>query len=151
MESRAVTKYIRRSPKKIRGIANEIRGMIVSDAVSYLEHVPNMGALNLRKTILSASANAAMKNPDINTDQLVIKELCVDQGPSFKRVKPRARGRADRIVKKTSHISVILSDDLKNKAAGTGKKWVFPDEKTPGIIEIMRKKKRKGPLWHLIT
>lgn len=117
MESRAVTKYIRRSPKKIRGIADQVRGMVVSDAVSYLEHLPNMGALNLKKTILSASANAVMKNPDINTDQLVIAELCVDQGPSFKRVRPRARGRADRIVKKTSHISVVLSDDMKKKAA----------------------------------
>ena len=111
MESKAVTKYIRRSPKKIRGIANEIRGMVVSDAIAHLEHMPNMGALNLKKTILSASANAVVKNPDLNTDQLYIKELLVDQGPSFKRIKPRARGRADRIVKRTSHISVTLTDE----------------------------------------
>lgn len=121
MESRAVTKYIRRSPKKIRGIANEVRGMVVSDAVSYLEHLPNMGALNLKKTILSASANAVVKNPDINTDQLVIKELLVDQGPTFKRVRPRARGRADRIIKRTAHISVVLTDDLGKNSSGSRK------------------------------
>lgn len=121
MESRAVTKYIRRSPKKIRGIANEVRGMVVSDAVSYLEHLPNMGALNLKKTILSASANAVVKNPDINTDQLVIKELLVDQGPTFKRIRPRARGRADRIIKRTAHISVVLTDDLGKNSSGSRK------------------------------
>jgi len=112
MESKAITKYVRRSPDKIRGIANEIRGMVVSDAVAYLEHLPNKGSVSLRKTILSASANAVVKNPDINTDNLMIKELLVDQGPSFKRIKPRARGRADRIVKRTAHIKVVLTDGV---------------------------------------
>jgi len=114
MESKAVTKYIQRSPKKIRGIANEIRGMVVSDAIAHLEHIPNIGAFSLKKTILSASANAVMKNPDINTDQLFIKELLVDQGPGLKRIRPRARGRADRIVRRTSHISVTLADERKS-------------------------------------
>lgn len=111
MESKAVAKYIRRSPLKIRPIADNIRKMVVSDAVNYLEHLPNKGALNLKKVILSASANATMMNPEINTDDLIIKELTVDQGPSLKRIKPRARGRADRIKKRTSHIKVVLTDE----------------------------------------
>lgn len=119
MESIAKAKYIRRSPDKIRFIAKNLRNMVVSDAIAFLEHMPNKGAANLRKVILSASANAVVKNPDINTDDLLIKELFVDQGPTLKRIRPRARGRADRIHKRTSHITVVLTDE-KTKA-GEGK------------------------------
>ena len=115
MESKAIARYIRRSPKKIRFIANEIRRMVVSDAVAYLEHMPHMGAFNLRKVILSASANASVKNPDLSTDDLVIKEVFVDAGPVLKRVLPRGRGRADRMIKRTAHITVVLSDEVKKK------------------------------------
>ena len=115
MESKAIARYIRRSPKKIRFIANEVRSMIVSDAVAYLEHLPNMGAGNLRRVILSASANASVKNPDVSTDDLFIKEVFVDPGPVLKRVRPRVRGRADRVLERTSHITVVLSDEMKKK------------------------------------
>jgi len=115
MESKAIAKYIRRSPKKIRFIANEVRDMVVSDAVAYLEHMPNMGAVNLRSVILSASANASVKNPDVSTDDLYIKEVYVGSGPVLKRVSPRARGRADRVLKRTSHITVVVSDEKKKK------------------------------------
>ena len=115
MESRAIAKYIRRSPKKIRFIANEVREMVVSKAVAYLEHLPNMGAANLRRVILSASANASMKNPDVSTDDLYIKEVHVNAGPVLKRVSPRARGRADRLIKRTAHITVVVSDEIKKK------------------------------------
>jgi large subunit ribosomal protein L22 len=111
MESRAVAKYIRRSPKKIRFIANEVRDMVVSEAVALLEHLPNMGAVNLRRVILSASANASVKNPDLSTDDLFIKEVYVSGGPVLKRIRPRARGRADRMIKRTAHITVVLSDE----------------------------------------
>jgi len=115
MESRAVAKYIRRSPKKIRSIADEVRNMLVSDAVAYLEHLPNMGAVNLRRVILSASANASVKDPDISTDSLYIKEVLVSAGPVLKRISPRARGRADRVLKRTAHISVVLTDEIIKK------------------------------------
>lgn len=118
MESLAITKYIRKSPDKIRYIANEVRGLVVSDAVSRLEHMPNDGAFWIRKTILSASANATVKNPDVNTDSLTVKTICVDQGPSFKRIRPRARGRADRIIKRSAHIRVVLTDGKEDKKEG---------------------------------
>jgi large subunit ribosomal protein L22 len=115
MESRAIAKYIRRSPKKIRYIANEVRNMLVSDAVAYLEHMPHMGAMNLRRVILSASANASVKNPDVSTDDLYIKEVVVGAGPVLKRISPRARGRADRMIKRTAHITVVLTDEIGKK------------------------------------
>ncbi|MCK4907590.1 MAG: 50S ribosomal protein L22 [Spirochaetes bacterium] len=115
MESVAIAKYIRRSPEKIRGIANNVRSMNVSDAVTYLEHLPNKGADNIRKVLLSASANAVVKNPDISTDNLFVKTITVDKGPFLKRVKPRARGRADRIHKRTAHLKVVLVDKLGDK------------------------------------
>jgi len=113
MDFKAKTKHIRRSPIKIRRIAKRVMGMVVSDAVAFLEHLPNEGALNLKKIILSASANAVAKNADITTDQLIIHSLVVNQGPSLKRIKPRARGSADRICKRTSHVEVVLRDVVK--------------------------------------
>ena len=111
MESYALTKYVRISPFKMRSIARQLRGQVVSNAIAVLEHMPNKGAMIIKKTVLSASSNAVVKNPDINTDDLVIKELLIDQGPILKRVKPRARGRADRIAKRTSHVKVVLTDE----------------------------------------
>jgi len=115
MESKAIARYIRRSPKKIRFIANEVRDMVVSDAVAYLEHMPNMGAANLRRVILSASANASVKDPDVSTDDLYIKEVHVSAGPVLKRMRPRARGRGDKVLKRTAHITVVLSNEVKKK------------------------------------
>jgi large subunit ribosomal protein L22 len=128
MQSSATIKYIRRSPDKIRGIARQLRTMVVSDALAALECLPQMGAGNLRKAILSAASAATVKDPDLNTDDLVISAVFVDQGPSFKRVMPRARGRADRIVKRTSHIKVVLDKKpqplVPEKKAKAGKKQV---------------------------
>jgi large subunit ribosomal protein L22 len=110
VESYALTKYVRISPLKMRSIARQLRGQVVSSAIAVLEHMPHKGATIIKKTVMSASSNAVVMNPDINTDDLFIKELLIDQGPVLKRVKPRARGRADRVAKRTSHVKVVLTD-----------------------------------------
>ncbi len=111
MESKAVTKYINMSATKIRLVANEIRGMEFPDAIDLLRAIPKAGAGILYKTVMSAAANAKIKNPDINESDLFLKKLVVDEAPVMKRFRPRARGRASRIRKRNSHITVILSDD----------------------------------------
>lgn len=111
MESRATAKYLRVSPRKVRLVADEIRGMEFPDAVDTLKAIPRKGARLLYKVIMSAAANAKVKNPDLSEESLYIKKLVVDEAPMFKRFRPRARGRASRIRKRNSHIAVILSNE----------------------------------------
>jgi len=109
MEVKSTAKYLRISPRKIRLLMRGIKGKKVEEALHLLAFAPQKGAPILRKMINSAVANAH-QNPDIEVDNLYIKNLYADEGPTLKRFRPRAMGRATRIRKRTSHIRVILDE-----------------------------------------
>ncbi|HEB49176.1 MAG TPA: 50S ribosomal protein L22 [Desulfobulbus sp.] len=109
METRAVAKYIRISPRKARLVADVVRGMDVDTAITTLRFMPKKAARILRKVIESAVANAD-QNETIDVDTLYIKSIQIDGGPMLKRFRPRAMGRATRILKRTSHITVVVDE-----------------------------------------
>ena len=109
METKAVAKYVRISPRKIRLIMDEVRGMRVEEALNKLTFAPQKGARLLKKVINSAVANAE-QNTNADVDALYIKRIYADEGPTLKRFRPRALGRATRIRKRTSHLTVILDE-----------------------------------------
>jgi large subunit ribosomal protein L22 len=110
MEVRAVGKYVRISPTKVRKVARAVKRKRVEDALGVLGFMPQRSAKVLGKIIRSAVANADQK-PDIEVDNLAIANIVVNQGPSLKRFRPRAMGRATRILKRTSHITVVLAEE----------------------------------------
>lgn len=109
MESRAVARYIRISPRKVRLIMDEIRGRKIEEALNQLSFAPQKGAFILKKLINSAVANAE-QNYKMDVDKLYIKRIYADEGPILKRFRPRAMGRAMRIRKRTSHLTVVLDE-----------------------------------------
>lgn len=109
MEARAVARYVRVSPRKARQVVDLIRGKSVGEALNVLQLVPRAAATPVEKVVKSAMANAE-NNYDMNPDELYISQIFVDEGPTMKRIRPRARGMADRIRKRTSHITVILAE-----------------------------------------
>ena len=109
MESKAVAKYVRISPRKVRLIMDQLRGMDVEIALNLLSYAPQKGAFLLKKVIHSAVANAS-QNANIDVDKLYIKKIFADEGPTLKRFRPRAMGRATRIRKRSSHMTVILDE-----------------------------------------
>ena len=109
METRAVAKYIRISPQKARLVADVVRGMEVDNAITTLKFMPKKGARILRKVIESAVANA-IQTEKVDADTLYIKKILIDGGPMLKRFRPRAMGRATRILKRTSHITVVVDE-----------------------------------------
>lgn len=109
MEARAVGKYIRISPQKARLVADVVRGMDVDKAITTLRFMPKKGAGIIRKVIESAVANAT-QDDQIDVDNLYVKKIFIDGGPSLKRIRPRAMGRATGIIKRTSHVTVILDE-----------------------------------------
>ena len=109
MESTAKARYVRIAPRKVRLVMDMVRGKPVEDALNTLGLVRKSASPILVKVIKSALANAE-NNHDMDTDGLVIKEAYVDEGPTLKRFMPRAMGRATMIRKRTSHITVVLSE-----------------------------------------
>lgn len=109
MEAKALAKHIRISPQKARLIADLVRGKKVDTAITTLRFMPKKGARLLRKVIESAVANAS-QNDAIDIDTLYVKTIHIDGGPMLKRIRPRAMGRANRILKRTSHITVVLDE-----------------------------------------
>lgn len=109
MQARAVTKYIRISTYKTRQVIDVVRGKPVGEALAILRYMPQKAAKEVARTIKSAAANAE-NNFDMDPDDLVVKTIYADQGPSLKRYMPRARGRIDIIRKPTTHITVIVDD-----------------------------------------
>lgn len=109
MEAKAVAKFIRISPRKARQVCDLIRGKSVGEAFAILKFTPNKGAEIVENVLKSAVANAE-HNYDMNIDELYVSQIFVDQGPTLKRFKPRAMGRADGIKKRTSHITVMVSE-----------------------------------------
>ena len=109
METRCVTRYQRISPRKCRLVADQVRRLPVGEALEVLRYSPHKAAQLLRKTLESALANAE-HNEGADIDMLWVRRVMVDEGPVFKRFRPRARGRVGKILKRTSHITVVLSD-----------------------------------------
>src|SRR4051794_39607363 len=113
MESTAKLRYLRITPRKVRVVADLIRGKNVNAALAQLAYVEKRAAEPVAKLLRSAVANAeqAAKDQNLDVDRLTVKELMVDQGPSLRRFMPRAMGRAFKVLKKTSHISLTISDE----------------------------------------
>ena len=109
MEVRAVGKYLRISPRKARLVIDDLKGRKAEEAVNKLTFMPRKAARMTLKVLKSAIANAD-QNPGVDVDNLVVKNIYVDEGPTMKRFRARAMGRATRILKRTSHITVILKD-----------------------------------------
>ncbi len=104
---RAVARYVRISPYKVRVVLDLIRNKNVNEAVAILENTSKAGAEPIRKAVLSAAANAE-HNLNMNRDDLVVAECFADMGPTLKRMQPVSKGRGYRILKRTSHITVVL-------------------------------------------
>jgi large subunit ribosomal protein L22 len=109
MEAVARARYIRIAPRKARLVADLIRGKSAEKASQLLTYTQKSGAPIIKKVLLSAIANAENKG-DIDVDTLYVKTIFVDQGPTQKRFRPRAMGRATQIQKKTSHITIVLDE-----------------------------------------
>ncbi len=109
MRPRAVAKYIRISPRKVKIVVDLIRGKSVGEAKAILLHTPKAACEPVTKLLDSAIANAE-NNLSLSRDNLYVAEIYADKGPTLKRVNPRARGRAMRILKRTSHITIILGE-----------------------------------------
>jgi len=107
MEVKAVVKYVRISPLKVRNAVRLIKGRQVDEAMGILDFIGKRSAKEVRKVLKSALSNA-QNNFDLSRESLYVKGAVVGKGPAFKRVKPRARGRADVIRRRTSHIAVTL-------------------------------------------
>jgi ribosomal protein L22 len=105
---RAHAKYVRHAPRKARLVVDHIRGKSVDDARAILQHTPRAAAVDVLKLLESAVANAE-NNHELVADDLVIRKAYVDEGPTLKRYRPRALGRATRIRKRTSHMTIQLS------------------------------------------
>ncbi len=100
--------FLRVAPRKVRLVANEVRGLKVGDALALLKYTPQAAAKPLAKLLRSAVANAEQKGGHVDVDALYVKTLTVDGGPKMRRFMPRAMGRAYRVEKKTSHVYVEL-------------------------------------------
>jgi ribosomal protein L22 len=105
---RAQAKYVRHAPRKARLVVDHIRGKSVDDARAILQHTPRAAAVDVLKLLESAVANAE-NNHELVADDLVVRKVYVDEGPTLKRYRPRALGRATRIRKRTSHMTIQLS------------------------------------------
>jgi large subunit ribosomal protein L22 len=109
MEVIAKAKYIRRTPRKARLIADAVRGMPVAEALAFLEFSSRHAALDVAKVIKSAAANAE-HNFNLNREDLVVKALMVDEGPTMKRIRPVSRGMAHQYFHRTCHITAVVED-----------------------------------------
>ena len=109
MEAKAQLRYARLAPFKGRLVANQIRGLPVARAVDTLMFSSKKAAAVIKKVLESAIANAE-HNEGADVDELRVSAVCIDEGPTYKRMRPRARGRADRVRKRTSHVTITVSD-----------------------------------------
>ena len=114
----AKTKFLIVSPFKIRPVADLIRRKPYIEAMSLLENMPHKGARLIRKTVVSAASNALNLDKQLVEDMLYIKEISIDEGPRMKRVWFRARGRADMLLKRLCHITVVV-DQTVNAEGGS--------------------------------
>jgi large subunit ribosomal protein L22 len=114
---KAVSKYLIASPFKLRPVADLIRRKPYPEAISLLENMPHKGARLIGKVVKSAAANALGRNKRLGEDMLYVRDVLVDEGPRMKRVWFRARGRADMLLKRMCHITVVVDETA--QAAGS--------------------------------
>ena len=159
MEVRSIYRYARISPFKVREVTREIQGLPVSAALDVLSFTPKKAAWLIGKTLKSAVANAE-NNANLKVEGLVVKEAVVGEGPSFKRIMARARGSASRIIKRTSHIRIVLTDEIpietretrkakQKQAEKAAKKTAAEEGQTPeaskSSASAKAKSKKKSP------
>ncbi len=132
-EARAVAKYIRLSPRKVRQVMDLIKGKKIGEALAILKFTPQRAAAVVEKVVKSAIANAE-HNLEMNKDSLIIAKAYVDQGPTLKRYNPRAQGRADVKKRRTSHVTVIVGE---KEDIGNEKQEAVGEKK-----EVARKRKQ---------
>lgn len=109
MEARAIARYVQISPRKARQVTKLIQGKPVGEVLTTLQFTPKKAAKIVHKVLQSAAANAE-NNHDMDVDELIVSSAYVDEGPSLKRLRPRARGRADRYERRMSHITVVVRE-----------------------------------------
>ena len=126
---RAITRYLIVSPYKIRPVADLIRRKPYPEAVSLLENMPHKGARLIRKTLISAASNALNLDKQLAEDMLYIKDIRVDEGPRMKRVWFRARGRADMLLRRMCHITVVVDQTANAEGVSRGKESAKKAEK----------------------
>lgn len=109
MEAKAIARYVRVSPTKVRIVIDLIRGKSVGEAISILKHTPKIGSEVVLKVLNSAISNA-VNNSNMIADRLVVSAVYVDQGPTMKRIHPRSRGQAFKILKRSCHVTVAVAE-----------------------------------------
>ena len=109
MEARATAKYVSMSALKVRRALDGLRGLAVDEAASRLRVAPDRASKTVAKVLRSAVANAE-NNLELSADDLIVTRAFADRGPATKRMQPRARGRADTITKRTSHITIVVGE-----------------------------------------
>ena len=117
---RAISKFLIGSPYKIRPVADVIRRLPYSEAVSILENMPQKGARLISKTVKSAASNALSGNKKLDEDMLYVREIYIDEGPRLKRIWYRGRGRADMQLKRMCHITVVIDETAQVAAQSAG-------------------------------
>lgn len=121
MIAKAHTRFVRVTPQKARRVMREVRGLSAAKALDLLAFAPQKPALPIRKTLVSALANAEQaargKGVSFDVDQMVIVEAYVDEGPTMKRFRPRAQGRGARILKRTSHLTIVVGTEAEKAEA----------------------------------
>jgi large subunit ribosomal protein L22 len=143
MEARCVAKYLRVTPRKLRLVADLVRGKNVNDAISTLKFTPKAGARPALKAIQSAVANIVDRDQsrEVNPDELVVRTIFVDEGPTLKRFLPRAMGRATPIRKRMSHLTVLVSTPVvpavPEESAATP-----AEEETPKVKKVRAQTKK---------
>jgi large subunit ribosomal protein L22 len=139
MQVCSIYRYAKISPFKVREVTRAIQGLPVSAALDLVAFSPKKAAGFISKTLKSAVANAE-NNANLRVDGLVVKEATVGEGPTMKRMMPRARGSGSRILKRSSHIRIILTDEIEIKTRDKKKRQKKKPKKTSG--------KRKGEAKH---
>ncbi|MBJ7423366.1 MAG: 50S ribosomal protein L22 [Akkermansiaceae bacterium] len=136
MEVKSTTKFVRLSPKKARDVAREIQGLAVSSALDILTFTPKKAAQLIGKTLKTAIADAE-NNFSLDATTLVIKEAVIGAGPTLRRFKPRAKGSAGPILKRTSHISITLVGSAPEKKKKVARKVAQQIKETPAPAAVV--------------
>src|SRR5437762_6158468 len=148
MQVRSIYRYAKISPFKVREVTRAIQGLPVSAALDVVAFSPKKAAHLIAKTLKSAVANAE-NNANLKVEGLVVKEAVVGEGPTMKRMMPRARGSGSRILKRSSHIRIVLTDEIKietretRKAAQKAAKKKASEAKAEGAVEAKADKPAK--------
>ncbi|MGF7108562.1 50S ribosomal protein L22 [Treponema pedis] len=107
---RATTKFLIASPTKVRPVAKVVKHKPYPEAMAILENMPQKGATLISKTMKSAASNALNRNKQLDEDMLIVKDIMIDEGPRLKRIWCRGKGRADMLLKRMCHITVVVDE-----------------------------------------